>query len=134
MDEAPQAEGVTAGAIERITAGRQVLYLTTTGRISREPREIEIWFVSSGKSLYVLAEHYFDAQWVKNIQKNSRVKIHIGDYTLEANARIVDETRDSETWCLAQRLSREKYGWGDGLPVEIVIENIKTIEAVSRST
>ena len=43
-----------------------VLYLTTTGRVSGLPREIEIWFVESGEKLYLLAEHFHRAHWVRN--------------------------------------------------------------------
>jgi deazaflavin-dependent oxidoreductase (nitroreductase family) len=48
----------------------EYLYLTTIGRVSGKPREIEIWFVESGGKFYVLAEHGHKAQWVRNIIKN----------------------------------------------------------------
>ena len=98
----------------------QYLYLTTVGRNSGLPREIEIWFVESNGNLYVLAEHFHKAQWVKNIQDNPRVRVKLGDETHEATARALDEEQDHEAWETAQRLAREKYGWGEGLPVEIV--------------
>lgn len=97
----------------------EYLYLTTTGRITGEPREIEIWFVESEGKLYVLAEHFRDAQWVKNIERNSQVRIRLGERQFEATARVLDSERDRPAWLTAQRLACEKYGWGDGLPVEI---------------
>jgi len=36
-----------------------------------------------------------------------------------ATVRILDEQRDLQVWQLVQELARQKYGWGDGLPVEI---------------
>ena len=99
----------------------QYLYLTTIGRVTGAPREIEMWFVESQGKYYVLAEHSHEAQWVKNIERNQRVRVRVGDLEFEATARPLDEQRDRETWRTAQRLSREKYGWGDGLPVEIVV-------------
>lgn len=96
------------------------LYLTTVGRITGRPREIEIWFVESDGKLYILAEHFDAAQWVKNIKHNSRVRVRVGDLEFEATARVLEAERDLETWQTAQRLSNEKYGWGEGLPVEIV--------------
>ena len=54
------------------------LYLTTTGRKSGLPRQIEIWFVSADGRHYILAEHGRRAQWVKNIVSNSRVRVRIG--------------------------------------------------------
>jgi deazaflavin-dependent oxidoreductase (nitroreductase family) len=102
------------------TAGLQYLYLTTTGRITGQPREIEIWFVEFEGKLYILAEHFHDAHWVRNIERNPRVHVRLGTRPFDANARILNRERDEATWLTAQRLAREKYGWGDGLPVEIV--------------
>jgi deazaflavin-dependent oxidoreductase (nitroreductase family) len=96
------------------------LYLTTIGRITGQPREIEIWFVESKGRFYILAEQFHDAQWVKNIERNPRVRVRLGARQFEATARVLDGERDRPTWLTAQRLAREKYGWGDGLPVEIV--------------
>jgi len=98
------------------------LYLTTVGRNSGLPREIEIWFVDSNGKLYVLAEHFYKAQWVKNIQHNPRVRVKLGDETHDATARALDKEQDRARWETAQRLAREKYGWGEGLPVEILID------------
>jgi deazaflavin-dependent oxidoreductase (nitroreductase family) len=100
--------------------GHSVLYLTTTGRVSGLPRRIEIWFVESGGKLYLLAEHFHRAHWVQNIQHNAAVKVRIGEHEWAATARVLDPERDRKKWELAQALGRRKYGWGDGLPVEIV--------------
>ena len=97
----------------------QVLYLTTTGRVSGLPREIEIWYVTSGGKLYLLAEHFHKAHWVRNIAANPKVKVRLDGREFEATARALDPERDRKTWDLAQALARKKYGWGDGLPVEI---------------
>jgi deazaflavin-dependent oxidoreductase (nitroreductase family) len=107
----------------------QFLYLTTTGRITGQPREIEIWFVESKGKLYILAEHFHKAQWVKNIERNPRVRVRVGASEFEATARALDETRDADTWKLAQELEREKYGWGDGLPVELVPDGDEAVNA-----
>lgn len=98
------------------------LYLTTTGRVTGQPREIEIWFVASEGKLYILAEHFDKAQWVKNIERNPRVRVRLGEREFEATARVLDQKRDAAAWKTAQRLEIEKYGWGDGLPVEIVTD------------
>ena len=100
----------------------QFLYLTTTGRKTGLPRQIEIWFVEIGGRFYILAEHYHRTQWVKNIRRDPRVRVRIGRREtpeFEATAHALDPRRDAELYQAAQRVSREKYGWGDGLPVEI---------------
>ena len=100
-------------------SNNQYLYLTTIGRISGEPRQIEIWFVQFQGRFYVLAEHFHKAQWVKNIERNPKVRVRVGDKEFDATARVLDEKLDRESWQTAQRLSAEKYDWGEGLPVEI---------------
>jgi deazaflavin-dependent oxidoreductase (nitroreductase family) len=95
------------------------LNLTTTGRKTGLPREIEIWFIVHSGSFYIFAEGFHRAQWVKNIERNPRVRVRVGDQTLEAAAQALDETRDAAEWRTVQDLARVKYGWGDGLPVRI---------------
>ena len=97
----------------------QFLYLTTTGRTSGLPREIEIWFVEADGKYYILAEKFHDAHWVRNIEKNPHVQVRVGNRRFEATARSLDRERDAVAWKMAQDLERAKYGWGDGLPVEI---------------
>jgi deazaflavin-dependent oxidoreductase (nitroreductase family) len=100
----------------------QFIYVTTTGRVSGRPREIEIWFVESGDKLYILAEHFLKAQWVQNIDRNPRIRVRLGVRERDATARILNREADSSAWQVAQRLAREKYGWGEGLPVEITLD------------
>lgn len=97
----------------------QYLYLTTMGRRTGLPREIEIWFVAHAGRFYILAEHFQRAQWVKNIIANPSVQVRIRGREFKATARVLDEQGDADLYQLAQRLEREKYDWGDGLPVEI---------------
>jgi deazaflavin-dependent oxidoreductase (nitroreductase family) len=98
---------------------QQFIYITTIGRASGLPREIEIWFVEAEGKFYILAEKFHEAHWVRNIEKNPRVRVRLGDREFEATARVLDPVRDAGAWNVAQDLEREKYGWGDGLPVEI---------------
>lgn len=97
----------------------QYLYLTTIGRTTGLAREIEIWFVSFDGKYYVLAEHREKANWVKNIRQNPRVRVRVGDQSFAATARVLDKQHDRAIFVHAQKLEREKYGWGAGLPVEI---------------
>ena len=95
------------------------LYLTTTGRVTGLPREIEIWYVTRAGNFYVLAEHFRRAQWVKNIAKEPRVRVRVGARRFAATARALDPETDRDEWQAVQRLAHEKYGWGDGLPVRL---------------
>src|SRR5689334_21652998 len=57
---------VSWASLENV-ADKQVLYLTTVGRRTGLPREIEIWFVVWCERLYMFAETREAAGWVKNI-------------------------------------------------------------------
>jgi deazaflavin-dependent oxidoreductase (nitroreductase family) len=100
-------------------ADEQYAYVTTTGRKSGLPRQIEIWFVQSDGFTYILAEHGLKAQWVKNILADPEVRVRIGRDEFQATARVLDPEKDAEAYLHARELSRQKYDWGDGLPVEI---------------
>lgn len=101
-------------------ADSKVLYLTTVGRRTGLPREIEIWFVVHGSRFYLFAEIGEAAAWVKNIRRNPEVVVRIGDERMEAAARILDRESDRALWDEVAAIAVRKYGWGDGLPVEII--------------
>jgi deazaflavin-dependent oxidoreductase (nitroreductase family) len=100
-------------------ADEPYVYVTTTGRVSGQPRTIEIWFVRYRDYLYIFAEHFDRANWVRNIRKDPRIKLRLSAYEGDATARVLDEQLDAGTWKTVQDLARQKYGWDDGLPVEI---------------
>jgi len=97
----------------------QFVHITTTGRKTGLPRQIEIWFVELEDRLYILAEHGLKAKWVQNIIADPNVTVRLGDRQFRGIARVVDEVKDPDRYVKAQAGAREKYGWGEGLPVEI---------------
>ena len=98
------------------------LYLTTTGRRSGLPREIEIWFTERDGHYYLIAEHHERANWVLNIQAHSHVHVRVGERRFAGTARLVDETGEPDLAEAVKALSDAKYGWSDGLIVEITPE------------
>src|SRR6267143_1133283 len=99
--------------------GTQVLYLTTTGRRTGRPREIEIWFTQRGGRYYLVAEHRERAQWVQNLKVVPRGAVRVGRRAFSALARVVDAKTERELARAVKKLSEKKYGWGDGLVVEL---------------
>jgi deazaflavin-dependent oxidoreductase (nitroreductase family) len=81
-------------------------YLTTTGRVSGEPREIEIWFALDGETLYMLSGGRERSDWVKNLIKAPSVTVRIADRTFHGTARTA---ADPEEEALGRRLVFEKY-------------------------
>jgi deazaflavin-dependent oxidoreductase (nitroreductase family) len=96
----------------------QYLYLTTRGRSTGFPREIEIWFTQIGEKFYVIAE-YETSNWVRNIRANSNVTVRVDADEFPATARIVSAIDNADLHHRVQELSRQKYGWCDGLVIEL---------------
>src|SRR4051812_35742138 len=65
-------------------------YLTTTGRVSGKPHEIEIWYVRLGDVLYLLSGGGEKSDWVKNLRKDANVSLRIGEVTYAARARVLE--------------------------------------------
>ena len=94
------------------------LYLTTIGRVTGQPREIEIWFTEHGGRFYLVAERE-SANWVRNIQSQPQVKVRVSDAEINAIARVVDNGREPQLAVIVKALFDAKYGWSDGLMVEL---------------
>ncbi len=97
----------------------EFLYLTTTGRRTGQSREIEIWFTEHEERYYVIAEHLEETHWVRNLRADPRVRVRLGDTGFDARARVIDAGLEPGVTKTIQELSEKKYGWGDGLVVEI---------------
>jgi deazaflavin-dependent oxidoreductase (nitroreductase family) len=97
----------------------QYLYLTTTGRRTGRPRQIEIWFTRRESRLYLVVEHRERAQWVRNLRALPRVTVRLGRRTFPATARVVDGRAEPALARAVKTRSEKKYGWGDGLVVEL---------------
>jgi deazaflavin-dependent oxidoreductase (nitroreductase family) len=85
-------------------------YLTTTGRITGKPHEIEIWFALVGNTAYLMngdskhpAGH---GDWVRNLRKQPACTLRIAGTTYDATARfVIDPAEDAGV----RRLLVEKY-------------------------
>ena len=80
-------------------------YLTTTGRVSGNPHEIEIWFGLNDNTLYLMSGDG-KSDWVKNLQKDPAVTVRIAKQTFNATARIVEDKAEQ---MLARNLLADKY-------------------------
>ena len=94
------------------------LYLTTTGRVTGQAREIEIWFAEHGGRFYLVAERE-SANWVRNIQSQPQVKVRVGDAAFDAIARVMHNDREPQLAATVKALFDAKYGWSDGVLVEL---------------
>lgn len=95
------------------------LYLTTRGRRTGLPREIEIWFTRFEGRFYVIAEHRERALWVQNLRVDPRAGVRVGQRRFRAWARMVDARKEPGLAREIRSRSTRKYDWGDGLIVEL---------------
>lgn len=111
-------------------ADEEFCFLTTTGRNSGLPREIEIWFGVIGSKLYILSGNGDRANWVRNIISNPGVTVRIAGHQFSGAGRRV-ETSDEED-AAAREIMVAKYqliyegdltDWGrTSLPIVVDIQ------------
>jgi deazaflavin-dependent oxidoreductase (nitroreductase family) len=95
------------------------LYLTTKGWKTGIQYKIEIWFVSYAGKYYVISERKAKAHWVQNIMHNSKVTFTVSSKSFEGAARVVDKQSESKLAEDVSSLMHAKYGWSDGLIIEL---------------
>jgi deazaflavin-dependent oxidoreductase (nitroreductase family) len=82
-------------------------YLTTIGRVSGQPHEIEIWFAVAGHTLYLLAGAGQRSDWVRNLMAHPIVRVRLRDDTFDAHGRVIEpSTMEDER---ARQLVFDKY-------------------------
>jgi deazaflavin-dependent oxidoreductase (nitroreductase family) len=81
-------------------------YLTTRGRVSGRPHEIEIWFALDGRTLYLLSGGGDQSDWARNLRAEPAVTVRLRDTTSAATARVVEGGDESER---GRGLVFEKY-------------------------
>lgn len=89
-------------------------HLTTRGRVTGEPHEIEIWFAARGATAYLLSGQGAEADWVRNLRAEPRVRLRIGDETREASARFVEDAAEDRR--ARELLAAKHQGWRPGEP------------------
>lgn len=87
-------------------------YLTTTGRVTGKPHEIEIWFGVKDSSLYLLSGGRENSDWVRNLIKNPSATVRILKHIFRGTARLVIDTEEDT---MTRYMLAEKYQeWEEG--------------------
>jgi deazaflavin-dependent oxidoreductase (nitroreductase family) len=107
---------------DRLPRREGFLYLTTTGRASGAPREIEIWFAELRGRYYVISERREEAHWVRNLRREPRVEVEVGARRGPAQARALEEAADAALLAEVRAAFDRLYEWSDGLVVELAPE------------
>ena len=89
-------------------------YVTTIGRRTGRPHEIEIWYAAHERTLYILAGGGERSDTVQNVRANPAVRVRLGGETWDATARVVDDAAEAVR---ARELVPRKYAHEEeGLP------------------
>jgi deazaflavin-dependent oxidoreductase (nitroreductase family) len=81
-------------------------YLTTVGRVSGRPHEIEIWFGLRSNTFYLLSGGGNKSDWVKNLLRNPSVRVQIANRIFAGTARLVEDQAEES---IARLLLARKY-------------------------
>jgi hypothetical protein len=98
---------------------QQFLYLSTLGWKTGKRHRIEIWFVEHDGKYYVLSEQKKQAHWVQNLIRDSFVSFTVSDKSFDGRARVIPHDTEGPLVTKVSGLMKAKYGWGDGLVVEL---------------
>lgn len=83
-----------------------VCYLTTSGRHTGRPHQVEIWFARHEDVVYLLAGDGDRSDWVRNLMVSPAVTLEIGERSRLTRARVVSEPAED---ALARHSLVEKY-------------------------
>lgn len=100
----------------------QYLYLTTTGHLSGQPHTIEIWFVALGDCCHLVSERHDESHWVRNIRANPAIQYAAGRRDgawITGQGRVISPGAEPELAATVRARMDAKYGWNDGLIVEL---------------
>ena len=87
-------------------------YLTTTGRRSGRPHEIEIWFGVVESTLYLISGNGPTADWYQNLLADPAVSVRVGEQSRVGRASAVGDPEERRR---VGDVMGAKYVW-DGDP------------------
>lgn len=106
-------------------AESELYYVTTTGRRTGRPHEVEIWCVAVGDALYLMAGSGERSDTVRNLRADPAVTVRVGADTRPAVAAVVTDP-DEDAAVRAAMVAKyettpgDLAGWGrTALPVRL---------------
>jgi deazaflavin-dependent oxidoreductase (nitroreductase family) len=94
-------------------------YLTTTGRRTGRPHEIEIWFGVIGDTLYLISGNGPTAHWYLNLCAEPAVSVRIEGETWVGRARLVSDADERRRM---GAVMASKYVWGGDRSIGLTYE------------
>ncbi len=89
-------------------AAEKFIHLTTKGRKTGKRHTVELWFALSGARVY-LSHEGKETDWMKNVEKDSKVGFEIGERHFTGSARLLEDSTE-EAWSGKVALYEKYYG------------------------
>ena len=107
-------------SIEERHAEEPYAYVTTTGRRSGEPHEIEIWFAAVGDTIYLMnggnpSRPPGSSDWVRNLRVHPVATVRIGEEHFSARARFVEVDSDEHERVRELLVAKYEPGYSSSL-------------------
>lgn len=94
-------------------------YVTTKGRRTGNPHEIEIWFGVVDNTLYLISGNGAKADWFRNALANPDVTVRIENETHTGEARPVTDVQERRS---VGELMGKKYPWNGDASIGLTFE------------
>ena len=86
---------------------KQVMILTTRGRVSAKERRTPLWYVSDGGAIYCLSGWGASSDWWKNLEADPKALLQIGMRRWELRGEVIPEPQEIER---VLSMFQRKYG------------------------
>jgi deazaflavin-dependent oxidoreductase (nitroreductase family) len=98
-------------------AALNVCLLETVGRVSGQPRLVELWFAAAaaGDRVYFLSGGRDGSAWVRNIAAEPAVRLRLGDRWFRGRAAWIEGAPDDPI--AREALDAKYHGWQEGRPL-----------------
>ena len=83
------------------------------------PHDIEIWYVGHEGKFYLVSERELRSHWVQNIRRQPLISFRVGQSKYKGKGREVDREKEADLAQAVSALMNKKYGWSQGLIVEL---------------
>jgi len=77
-------------ALNKLKQAREVI-ITVTGRVTGKKLSTPVWFVLEGDRVILLPVRGSESSWLKNLVKDHRIELAIGDTVIPSEARVVSD-------------------------------------------
>lgn len=91
----------------------KLCYITTIGRVTGNPHEIEIWYAVAGDDqIFLMAGGRDRADWVKNLRERPELKVRINDQEFAGTATFIEGTDEDPR--ARESLAAKYQDWSPG--------------------